>query len=83
MSGGHEHMKHFGCRWRRVLRVRFEPLWSEFLNACSAGLQVKTKHGKHENFVAPKPAGRDGKGGIKDAAKCFGIRHYAGEVGRP
>ena len=52
-------------------------------NACSAGLQVKTKHGKHENFVAPKPAGRDGKGGVKDAAKCFGIRHYAGEVGRP
>jgi len=37
--------------------------------------KVKTKHGKNENFIVPKP----GKG-IKDDAKCFGIKHYAGDV---
>jgi myosin heavy subunit len=36
--------------------------------------KVKQKHGKHENFVVPKPKQ------CNDPSKCFGIKHYAGEV---
>lgn len=36
--------------------------------------KLRTKHGKHESFVVPKAKV------CKDDNKCFGIKHYAGDV---